>query len=96
MVEIARTMLKVQEMDVKSKLSEDTLGWLQAPNKVEEILYCKFKNKKLLELAFTHNSFHDKSSSYEHLEYINNLVLNLFVIKDQYSLYLDLSSKGLT
>jgi hypothetical protein len=25
-------MLKVQEMDVKSKLSEDTSGWLQAPN----------------------------------------------------------------
>jgi hypothetical protein len=45
MVEIARTMLKVQEMDVKSKLSEDTLGWLQDPNKVEETLYCKFRNK---------------------------------------------------
>lgn len=80
MVEVARTMLKVQEMDVKSKLSEDTSGWLQAPNNVEEILYCKFRNKKLLELDSTHVAFHDKSSSYEHLEYINNLVLNLLVI----------------
>ena len=64
---------------------------------VEAILGYEFKNKQLLEEAFTHSSYDiDKCFSYERLEYIGDAVLNLLVTKEQYLSYPNLPPGGLT
>ncbi|XP_057955853.1 ribonuclease 3-like protein 3 isoform X2 [Malania oleifera] len=63
---------------------------------VEEILGYEFKEKKLLEEAFTHASFGGKSASYERLEYVGDSVLNLLITREQFSAYPDLPPGALT
>ncbi|CAK7349013.1 unnamed protein product [Dovyalis caffra] len=76
--------------------THQTAGWLPSLDDVEGILNYKFKNKKLLEEAFTHASFPDKCSSYERLEYVGDSVLNLLFTKEQYFMYPDLPPGALT
>ncbi|KAK9271133.1 hypothetical protein L1049_026722 [Liquidambar formosana] len=65
---------------------------------VEQILGYKFKNRELLEEAFTHPSFHnlEKCLSYERLEHVGDSVLNLLITKELFFLYPDLSPGWLT
>ncbi|XP_028800275.1 ribonuclease 3-like protein 3 [Neltuma alba] len=76
-------------------------------DEVEEILGYNFKNKCLLEEAFTHSSYYYttdnnyneaeiKCSSFERLAYLGDAVLNLLVTKEQFFLYSDFSSGQLT
>ncbi|KAJ6729223.1 RNASE II-LIKE 1 [Salix viminalis] len=74
----------------------ETVDWLADLDKVEETLRYKFKNKKLLEEAFTHASFSDKCFSYERLEYVGDSVLNLVLTKEQFFMYPELPPGALT
>ncbi|XP_054820102.1 ribonuclease 3-like protein 3 [Prosopis cineraria] len=78
-------------------------------DEVEEILGYNFKNKSLLEEAFTHSSYYYtkdndnnhgeaeiKCFSYERLAYLGDAVLNLLVTKEQFFLYPNFSSGRLT
>ncbi|XP_028800291.1 ribonuclease 3-like protein 3 [Neltuma alba] len=76
-------------------------------DKVEEILGYIFKNKCLLEEAFTHSSYYYtkdnnnneaeiKCFSFERLAYLGDAVLYLLVTKEQFFLYSDVSSGQLT
>ncbi|XP_059452440.1 ribonuclease 3-like protein 3 [Corylus avellana] len=61
-------------------------------NEVEEILGYRFKNRRLLEDAFTHASFSageggGGGASYERLEYVGDAVLTLLFSKEHYFLY---------
>ncbi|XP_010535027.1 PREDICTED: ribonuclease 3-like protein 3 [Tarenaya hassleriana] len=53
---------------------------------VEEILRYEFKDKRLLEEAFTHASYGD-SVSYERLEHVGDSVLNLVITREFFFLY---------
>ncbi|KAE8701339.1 Ribosomal protein S27 [Hibiscus syriacus] len=64
-------------------------------DEVEAILGYEFKNKQLLEEAFTHASL-GESISNERLEYVGDSVLNLVFTKEQYFEYPDLSPGTLT
>ncbi|KAF9688275.1 hypothetical protein SADUNF_Sadunf02G0180700 [Salix dunnii] len=75
---------------------KQTVDWLADLDEVEEIIRYEFKNKKLLEEAFTHASFSDKCFSYERLEYVGDSVLNLVLTKEQYFMYPDLPPGALT
>ncbi|GAB2228731.1 hypothetical protein Drorol1_Dr00022855 [Drosera rotundifolia] len=65
---------------------------------VEDILCYNFKNKSLLEEAFTHVSWpwSCEVSNYERLEYVGDSVLNLMITKEQFFLYPDLPPGDLT
>ncbi|XP_027341669.1 ribonuclease 3-like protein 3 [Abrus precatorius] len=64
---------------------------------VEAILGYEFKNKGLLEEAFTHSTYvGEKCFSYERLEYVGDAVLNLLVTKEHFSTYTDLAPGDLT
>jgi len=63
---------------------------------VEKILGYRFKNKRLLEEAFTHASFSGDGASYERLEYVGDAVLTLLFTKEHYFLYPDLPPGPLT
>jgi hypothetical protein len=63
---------------------------------VEKILGYRFKNKRLLEEAFTHSSFSGDGASYERLEYVGDAVLTLLFTKEHYFLYPDLPPGPLT
>ncbi|XP_045809730.1 ribonuclease 3-like protein 3, partial [Trifolium pratense] len=66
-------------------------------HEVETILDYKFKNKHLLEKAFTHPTYYsDDSLSYERLEYVGDAVLNLLISKEQFFLYPNLQPGRLT
>ncbi|KAE9593663.1 putative ribonuclease III [Lupinus albus] len=64
-------------------------------DEVEAILGYKFKNKCLLEQAFTHTTY-NKHFSYERLELLGDSVLNMLVTKEQFFLYQDLGPGWLT
>ncbi|XP_062025714.1 endoribonuclease Dicer homolog 1-like [Rosa rugosa] len=64
-------------------------------DEVEEIIRYNFRNKKLLEEAFTHSSF-TCGFSYERLEYVGDGVLGLLFCQAHYSLYPDLAPGKLT
>ena len=51
----------------------------------------KFKNKKLIELAFTHSSFKKKNNnlSYERLEFLGDRVLSLVIAHDLFLTFSD-------
>lgn len=64
---------------------------------VEAILKYEFKNKQLLEEAFTHNTYDTENNlSYERLEYIGDAVLNMLITQEHYFLYPNLSPGALT
>ncbi|XP_028800280.1 ribonuclease 3-like protein 3 [Neltuma alba] len=76
-------------------------------DKVEEILGYNFKNKCLLEEAFTHSSYYYTKDnnykeaeiecfSFERLAHLEDAVLNLLVTKEQFFMYSDFSSGQLT
>lgn len=66
-------------------------------DEVEQILGYKFKDRGLLEQAFTHGSYKDKLlGSYERLEYYGDSVLNLLIARDHYFSYPNLTSGELT
>lgn len=82
----------------KLQIEEKQSGSLPDLDEVEEILGYRFKNRGLLEEAFTHASFSagDGASSYERLEYVGDAVLSLLFTKEQYFLYPDLPPGPLT
>ena len=65
---------------------------------VEEIIGYSFKDKKLLEEAYTDPSCtkYGSKTSYERLEYIGDTVLNFLMGTEQFALYPDLSPGELT
>ncbi|KAF7815372.1 ribonuclease 3-like protein 3 [Senna tora] len=74
-------------------------------HEVEEILGYSFKNKRLLEEAFTHHSSYcynnnnkesEKCFSSKRLAYVGDAVLNLLVTKEQFFSYPNLSPGRLT
>jgi hypothetical protein len=66
-------------------------------HEVETILDYKFKNKHLLEKAFTHVTYCSEDNlSYERLEYVGDAVLNLLITKEQFFLYPNLQPGQLT
>ncbi|KAK4577216.1 hypothetical protein RGQ29_027643 [Quercus rubra] len=89
--------LQLKELHMDEKQSEPKTE-IPVPNldEVEEILGYKFKNKSLLEEAFTDSSFSGELPSYERLEYVGDAVLNLLFTKEHYTLYPNLSSGPLT
>ena len=64
-------------------------------NEVEDIIRYKFKNKRLLEKAFTHSSF-TCGYSYERLEFVGDSVLGTLFARELYFLYPDLAPGKLT
>ncbi|XP_075672213.1 ribonuclease 3-like protein 3 [Castanea sativa] len=89
--------LQLKELHIDEKQSEPKTE-VPVPNldEVEEILGYKFKDKSLLEEAFTDCSFSGELPSYERLEYVGDAVLNLLITKEHYSLYPNLSPGPLT
>ncbi|KAM7495227.1 hypothetical protein LguiB_029836 [Lonicera macranthoides] len=70
---------------------------LPSLEEVEDIIGYKFKDRSLLQRAFTHTTYRDDScSSYERLEYVGDSVLGLLIAKEHYSLYSDLGPGMLT
>jgi dsRNA-specific ribonuclease len=68
-------------------------------HEVEKILGYGFKNRRLLEEAFTHASFpagDGGGASYERLEYVGDAVLTLLFSKEHYFLYPDSAPGPLT
>ncbi|AES71624.2 putative ribonuclease III [Medicago truncatula] len=64
---------------------------------VEAILGYEFKNKHLLEEAFTHSTYGAEDDlSYEQLEYLGDAVLGLLVAKEQFFSYPNLKPNFLT
>jgi len=64
---------------------------------VEAILEYEFKNKLLLEEAFTHGTYGAENGlSYERLEYIGDSVLNVMITKEQFHAYPTLAPGQLT
>ncbi|KAL4620079.1 hypothetical protein ACB092_06G127500 [Castanea dentata] len=89
--------LQLKELHIDEKQSEPKTE-VPVPNldEVEEILGYKFKDKSLLEEAFTDSSFSGELPSYERLEYVGDAVVNLLITKEHYSLYPNLSPGPLT
>ncbi|KAL5794142.1 hypothetical protein ACOSP7_002736 [Xanthoceras sorbifolium] len=75
---------------------DDESSLLPSFDELEEILGYKFKNKSLLEEAFTDSSYPEKHFSYERLEYVGDSVLNLLFTKEQFFMYPDLPPGALT
>jgi len=66
-------------------------------HEVEAILEYEFKNKLLLEEAFTHGTYGAENGlSYERLEYIGDSVLNLMITMEQFHAYPTLAPGHLT
>lgn len=89
--------LQLAKLHINEKQSEPKTE-VPVPNldEVEEILGYKFKDKSLLEEAFTDSSFSGELPSYERLEYVGDAALNLLITKEHYSLYPNLSPGPLT
>jgi len=62
---------------------------------VEAILGYEFKNKHLLEEAFTHTTY-GAENDYERLEYVGDAVLNLLMAREQFVSYPNLKPGILT
>ncbi|XP_058783527.1 ribonuclease 3-like protein 3 [Vicia villosa] len=66
-------------------------------DEVEAIINYEFKNKHLLEEAFTHKTYGaDNNLCYKRLEYVGDVVLNLFIVTEQYFSYPNLGPGVLT
>nr|CDH30702.1 putative endoribonuclease dicer-like protein [Cercis chinensis] len=97
------SQLKALKMEAAS-FAEDNMAKQEQPpppppclEEVEAIIGYSFKNKSLLEEAFTHSSYErDKCFSYERLEYVGDAVLNLLITKEQYFLYPNMAPGRLT
>ena len=48
-------------------------------NEFEKKINYKFRNNSLIDLAFTHSSFKNKSKNYERLEFLGDRVLSLVI-----------------
>ncbi|KAJ0441486.1 putative ribonuclease III [Helianthus annuus] len=83
---------------MNDSITESNNSLLPSLKEVETIIGYKFKNKDLLNEAFTHNSFKDEESqiSYERLEYLGDSVLNLMFAKEHYFSYPKMNSGELT
>ncbi|KAL6175061.1 hypothetical protein ACLB2K_051704 [Fragaria x ananassa] len=79
----------------KSLLQTEPISKEPSLDEVEDIIRYKFKNKKLLEEAFTHASSMCVFS-YERLEYVGDAVLGLLFCREHYSLYPNLAPGKLT
>jgi ribonuclease-3 len=63
-------------------------GLVSSINEIEDIIKYTFKNKNLLLKAFTHSSFtHDKSLTYERLEFLGDALLDFVVAEYLYKNY---------
>ncbi|XAR55351.1 Ribonuclease III [Bertholletia excelsa] len=78
-------------------------GWEEkgpSLDEVEQILGYKFRDRRLLEQAFTHHSYAAEEGSgmesYERLEYVGDSVLNLLIAKEHFFSYPDLMPGKLT
>ncbi|KAJ8749285.1 hypothetical protein K2173_018766 [Erythroxylum novogranatense] len=101
MKEIEETVHDIErpekEENNKSMLEAESTHQLAASlDGLEQILGYKFKDKKLLEEAFTHHSYPNKSFSYERLEYVGDSVLNLIFTKEHFFMYPNLAPGPLT
>ncbi|PPS16249.1 hypothetical protein GOBAR_AA04333 [Gossypium barbadense] len=92
-------LLNLQHLCVNEKANDSSVESTQKTelfttplslDEVEVILGYEFKNKQLLEEAFTHASLGEGFSN-ERLEYVGDSVLNLLFTKEQYFEYPDLS-----
>ncbi|KAJ0582810.1 putative ribonuclease III [Helianthus annuus] len=68
---------------------------LASLKEMEKIIGYKFKEKLLLQQAFTHSSYQE-SESYERLEYVGDSILNFLISKQQFFMYPNLSPGSLT
>lgn len=59
----------------------------QNVEEVQKIIGYHFKDRNLLQQAFTHPSYHKNCISYERLEYVGDSVLNLVITKQQFFKY---------
>ncbi|MFQ6620270.1 hypothetical protein Gotur_000507 [Gossypium turneri] len=86
---------KANDSSVESTKKTESSTTPLSLDEVEVILGYEFKNKQLLEEAFTDASLGEDFSN-ERLEYVGDSVLNLLFTKDQYFEYPDLSPGALT
>ncbi|KAM0072848.1 putative ribonuclease III [Helianthus debilis subsp. tardiflorus] len=68
---------------------------LASLKEMEKIIGYKFKEKLLLQQAFTHSSYQE-SESYERLEYVGDSILNFLISKQQFFMYPNLAPGSLT
>ncbi|PON84518.1 Ribonuclease III [Trema orientale] len=90
--------MEIEAKEVGEKLREEGEKETEFDlNELEEVLGYNFKNRSLLEKAFTHASFAPGNcDSYDRLEYVGDAVLNLLFSNEHYFLYPELSSGQLT
>ncbi|EEF27239.1 dicer-1, putative [Ricinus communis] len=86
----------IMNKDIETELEEAESNQSPSLDGVEEILKYKFKNRSLLEEAFTDSSFPGKCFSYERLEHVGDSVLNLLFTKEHYFKYPNLPPGALT
>lgn len=86
---------KTTDSSVESTQKTESSTTPLSLDEVEAILGYEFKNKQLLEEAFTDASLGEDFSN-ERLEYVGDSVLNLLFTKEQYFEYPDLSPGVLT
>ncbi|KAL9159154.1 hypothetical protein ABFS82_08G116300 [Erythranthe guttata] len=84
-----------ENVDVVLQMEAETKS-LQSLGEVEKMIGYNFKNRSLLNEAFTHPSYRKTCVSYERLEYIGDSVLNLLIAKEQFSKYPNLPPGLLT
>ncbi|KAL7142287.1 hypothetical protein ABFS83_08G114000 [Erythranthe nasuta] len=84
-----------ENVDVVLQMEAETKS-LQSLEEVEKMIGYNFKNRSLLNEAFTHPSYRKNCTSYERLEYIGDSVLNLLIAKEQFSKYPNLPPGLLT
>ncbi|KAK3022351.1 hypothetical protein RJ639_045302 [Escallonia herrerae] len=83
-------------LDQKPSLEEETESSELSLEEVEEIVGYKFRDKRMLQRAFTHHSYEESCDSYERLEFVGDSVLNLMIAKEHYGLYPELAPGKLT
>lgn len=88
---------KLVQGDGEDFPDESSSSWSWSFEEVEKIIEYSFKNKRLLEEAYTDHSYKKGlKSSYERLEYIGDSILNCVMATEQFDLYPDLSPGELT
>ncbi|KAI3491274.1 hypothetical protein L1887_44366 [Cichorium endivia] len=95
----AHCFKRLQEYAIKAKVkvirSSQEDKSLSSLKEMEKIIGYKFKQKLLLQQAFTHPSYKD-AESYERLEYVGDSILNFLVSKQQFFMYPNLPPGSLT
>ncbi|XP_058781746.1 ribonuclease 3-like protein 3 [Vicia villosa] len=94
---IQTSALTIEEQEEKEETNnKDSLPPLPL-DEVEAIIKYEFKNKHLLEEAFTHKTYGaDNGLSYKRLEYMGDAVLGLLIVKEQFFSYPNLGPGDLT